>query len=118
MAKILIVDDSAFIRMILRDTLSKNGYRDLYEVCNSLQALDIYEVIHPDLVLMDIMIPNMDGLETLREIRKIDPKAKVVMLSAYGQEAMANEAIKIGAKGFIVKPFEQEEVLDTVRINL
>lgn len=114
MAKILIVDDAAFMRMMIKDTLSKNGYNDLHEACDGIQAVESYKSINPDLVLMDFTMPNMDGLEALKEIKKYDPKATVVMLSAMGQEAMVIESIKVGAKDFVIKPFKQERMLKTV----
>ena len=109
MAKILLVDDAAFMRMMVKDVLTKNGYTDLYEAADGVQAVEKYEEVKPDLVIMDITMPNMDGLEALKAI-----KAKFVMCSAMGQEAMVIEAIKSGAKDFIVKPFKPDRVLKTV----
>lgn len=114
MAKILIVDDAAFMRMMIKDTLSKNGFNDLYEACDGRQAVESFKSIDPDLVLMDFTMPNMDGLEALKEIKKINPYAKVIMTSAMGQESLVIEAIKAGAKDFIVKPFKLERMLKTV----
>lgn len=114
MAKILIVDDAAFMRMILKDTLIKEGYNEIYEAADGIEAVEVYEAIHPELVIMDITMPNMDGLAALREIRQRDPNASVVMCSAMGQESIVIEAIKAGAKDFIVKPFKIERVLRTV----
>jgi len=114
MSKILLVDDAAFMRMMVKDTLTKNGYTDLYEAADGVQAIAQYNEVKPDLVIMDITMPNMDGLEALKEIRKQDPNANVVMCSAMGQEAMVIEAIKSGAKDFIVKPFKPERILKTV----
>nr|WP_297279897.1 response regulator [uncultured Butyricicoccus sp.] len=114
MAKILLVDDAAFMRMMLKDTLTKNGYTDLEEAADGAQAVAKYDEIHPDLVIMDITMPNMDGLEALKTIRGKDPNATIVMCSAMGQEAMVIEAIKSGAKDFIVKPFKPERILKTV----
>lgn len=114
MAKILLVDDAAFMRMMIKDTLSKNGYTDLYEAGDGAQAVDKYEEIKPDLVIMDITMPNMDGLEALKAITAKHPDAKIVMCSAMGQEAMVIEAIKLGAKDFIVKPFKPDRILKTV----
>lgn len=114
MAKILIVDDAEFMRMMIKDTLSKNGYNDLYEACDGIQAVESYKSINPDLVLMDFTMPNKDGLEALKEIRKSDPYAKVIMTSAMGQESLVIKAIKAGAKDFIVKPFKPERLLKTV----
>ena len=114
MAKILLVDDAAFMRMMLKDTLTKNGYTDLEEAADGAQAVAKYDEIHPDLVIMDITMPNMDGLEALKTIRGKDPNATIVMCSAMGQEAMVIEAIKSGAKDFIVKPFKPERILKAV----
>lgn len=114
MAKILLVDDAAFMRMMIKDTLSKNGYTDLYEASDGMQAVERYEELKPDLVIMDITMPNMDGLEALKAIRGKDPNATIVMCSAMGQESMVIEAIKSGAKDFIVKPFKPDRILKTV----
>lgn len=114
MAKILLVDDAAFMRMMLKDTLKKNGYTDVFEAVDGLDAVAKYDEISPDLVIMDITMPNMDGLEALKTITTKHPDARVVMCSAMGQEAMVVEAIKLGAKDFIVKPFKPERILKTV----
>lgn len=114
MAKILLVDDAAFMRMMVKDTLTKAGYTDLYEAADGLQAVETYAEIQPDLVIMDITMPNMDVLEALKAIKGKDPNAVVVMCSAMGQESMVIEAIKSGAKDFIVKPFKPDRILKTV----
>lgn len=114
MSKILLVDDAAFMRMMLKDTLKKNGYTDVYEAVDGLDAVSKYDEISPDLVIMDITMPNMDGLEALKAITTKHPDARIVMCSAMGQEAMVVEAIKLGAKDFIVKPFKPERILKTV----
>lgn len=114
MSKILLVDDAAFMRMMIKDTLSKNGYTDLYEAADGAQAVERYAELSPDLVIMDITMPNMDGLEALKAIRSKDPNASIVMCSAMGQESMVIEAIKSGAKDFIVKPFKPDRILKTV----
>lgn len=114
MAKILLVDDAAFMRMMIKDTLSKNGYTDVHEAADGQLAVAKYEEVKPDLVFMDITMPNMDGLEALKTIKANDPKAVVVMCSAMGQEAMVIEAIKSGAKDFIVKPFKPERIVKTL----
>ena len=114
MAKIMIVDDAAFMRKVIRDTLSKNGYTDLHEAVDGADAVEKYFELKPDLVLMDITMPNMDGLEALKAIRAKDSNANVVMCSAMGQEAMVVEAIKQGAMDFIVKPFKPDRILQTV----
>lgn len=114
MAKILLVDDAVFMRKVISDTLSKNGYTDLYEAVDGADAVEKYSEINPDLVIMDITMPNMDGIQALQAIKTADPEARVVMCSAMGQEGMVVEAIKLGAKDFIVKPFKQDRILQTV----
>ena len=114
MAKILIVDDAAFMRKVIRDTLSKAGYTDIDEAVDGRDAVEKYFQIHPDLVLMDITMPNMDGLEALKAIRSKDSNANVVMCSAMGQETMVVEAVQSGIKDFIVKPFKSDRLLKTV----
>ena len=114
MAKILLVDDAAFMRKVIKDTLSKAGYTDLHEAVDGADAVEKYNSLKPDLVLMDITMPNMDGLEALKAIRAADGGANVVMCSAMGQETMVIDAIRSGAKDFIVKPFKGERVLKTV----
>ena len=113
MAKILLVDDAAFMRKVIKDTLSKNGYTDLYEAVDGADAVEKFSEINPDLVIMDITMPNMDGLEALKAMRAKNGSANIVMCSAMGQEAMVIEAIKSGAKDFIVKPFKPDRILAT-----
>ena len=112
--KILLVDDAAFMRKMLKDTLSKNGYTDLYEAVDGADAVEKYDELKPDLVIMDITMPNMDGLEALKAIRGKDGSANVVMCSAMGQESMVMDAVRSGAKDFSVKPFKPDRVLKTV----
>jgi len=114
MKKILLVDDAAFMRKVIMDTLKKNGYTDLYEAVDGVDAVDKFSEITPDLVIMDITMPNMDGLDALKAIRQKNSNANVVMCSAMGQEAMVIEAIQSGAKDFIVKPFKPDRILKTV----
>ncbi|HJA35502.1 MAG TPA: response regulator [Firmicutes bacterium] len=114
MAKILLVDDAAFMRKVIKDTLNKNGYTDVHEAVDGADAVEKYDELHPDLVMMDITMPNMDGLEALKAIRAKDPNANVVMCSAMGQESMVIDAVRSGAKDFIVKPFKPDRVLKTV----
>lgn len=114
MAKILCVDDAAFMRMMVKNALNQNGYTDVTEASDGADAVAKYDEIHPDLVIMDITMPNMDGLEALKAIKGKDPNANVVMCSAMGQEAMVVEAIKAGAKDFIVKPFKPDRIIKTV----
>jgi two-component system chemotaxis response regulator CheY len=112
--KILLVDDAAFMRKVIKDTLSKNGYTELYEAVDGADAVAKFEEIKPDLVIMDITMPNMDGLEALKAIREKDSNASVVMCSAMGQETMVMDAVRSGAKDFIVKPFKPDRILKTV----
>ena len=112
--KILLVDDAAFMRKMIKDTLVKNGYTEVFEAVDGADAVEKFGEIGPDLVVMDITMPNMDGLEALKAIRGSDPNANVVMCSAMGQETMVIDAIRSGAKDFIVKPFKPERVLKTV----
>lgn len=114
MAKILLVDDAAFMRKVIKDTLSKSGYTELFEAVDGADAVEKFDEIQPDLVIMDITMPNMDGLEALKTIRGKNGNANVVMCSAMGQESMVIEAVRSGAKDFIVKPFKADRVLKTV----
>lgn len=113
--RILIVDDAAFMRMMIKDILTKNGYEVVGEANDGLQAVEKYKELSPDLVTMDITMPEMDGITALREIRKYDPNAKVIMCSAMGQQAMVIDAIQAGAKDFIVKPFQADRVLEAIK---
>lgn len=116
MAKsVMICDDAAFMRMMIRDILTKNGFVIAGEAENGLKAIEKYKEKKPDLVLMDITMPEMDGIQALKEIRKIDADAKVVMCSAMGQQAMVIESIQAGAKDFIVKPFQADRVIEAVK---
>lgn len=116
MAKnILVCDDAAFMRMMIKDILSKNGYNVAGEAENGIKAVEKYKEVAPDLVLMDITMPEMDGIQALREIKKVDAGAKVIMCSAMGQQAMVIESIQAGAKDFIVKPFQAERVIEAVK---
>ena len=113
MAKILIVDDAEFLRVRISRMLVSEGY-EIIEAENGLEAINAYKSERPDVVLMDITMPQMDGLAALREIQGHDPDAKVVMLTALGQESVVLEAIKAGAKDFIVKPFEHARVMSAI----
>lgn len=114
MAKILIVDDAAFMRMMIKDILSKNGFEIVGEAADGAQAVQLYQETQPDLVTMDITMPEMDGITALKEIKKVNPQAKVIMCSAMGQQAMVIDAIQAGAKDFIVKPFQADRVLEAI----
>ncbi len=112
---ILVVDDAAFMRMMIKDTLTKNGLDVCGEAENGAKAVEKYKELTPELVIMDITMPEMDGIQAVKEIKKINGNAKVIMCSAMGQQAMVIEAIQAGAKDFIVKPFQQERILDAVK---
>ncbi|MEK4175314.1 response regulator [Aeribacillus composti] len=116
--RILVVDDAAFMRMMIKDILTKNGYEVVGEAADGAQAVEKFKELQPDLVTMDITMPEMDGITALREIRKINPNAKVVMCSAMGQQAMVIDAIQAGAKDFIVKPFQADRVLEAIQKTL
>lgn len=112
--KILIVDDAVFMRMKLKDILEKNGFEVVAEAQNGAEAIEKFKSESPDLVTMDITMPEMDGVTALREIKAIDPSAKVIMCSAMGQQTMVMEAIQAGALDFIVKPFDNDRVIQSI----
>ncbi|TBL77738.1 response regulator [Paenibacillus thalictri] len=116
--RILIVDDAAFMRMMIRDILSKNGYEVCGEANDGAQAIEKFKELRPDLITMDITMPEMDGINALKEIKKVDPNAKVIMCSAMGQQAMVIDAIQAGAKDFIVKPFQADRVIEAIKKTL
>jgi len=115
MAKILIVDDAAFMRMMIKDILEKNGFEVIGEAKNGMKAVELYKKERPDVVTMDITMPVMDGIQAVKEIRAFDPTAKIIMCSAMGQQSMVMDAIKSGARDFIVKPFQPDRVLEAIR---
>ena len=116
MAKnILICDDAAFMRMMIKDILTKNGYNVAGEAENGQRAVEKYAELKPDLVLMDITMPEMDGIQALKKIKESDASALVIMCSAMGQQAMVIESIQAGAKDFIVKPFQADRVIEAVK---
>ncbi|KEZ50101.1 MULTISPECIES: response regulator [Metabacillus] len=116
--KIMIVDDAAFMRMMIKDILTKNGFDVVAEAADGAQAVEKYKEHHPDLVTMDITMPEMDGITALKEIKKMNPHARVIMCSAMGQQAMVIDAIQAGAKDFIVKPFQADRVLEAINKTL
>jgi len=116
--RILVVDDAAFMRMMIRDILTKNGYEVCGEANDGAQAIEKFKEVRPDLITMDITMPEMDGIAALKEIKKIDPSAKVIMCSAMGQQAMVIDAIQAGAKDFIVKPFQADRVIEAIKKTL
>ena len=116
MAKnILICDDAAFMRMMIKDILTKNGHNIVGEAENGAKAVEKYAELKPDLVLMDITMPEMDGIEALKKIKAADANASIIMCSAMGQQAMVIESIQSGAKDFIVKPFQADRVLEAIK---
>lgn len=116
MAKsVLICDDAAFMRVMIKDILTKNGYEVAGEAENGIKAVEKYTEIKPDLVMMDITMPEMDGIQALKKIKEGDPGATIIMCSAMGQQAMVIESIQSGAKDFIVKPFQADRVLEAVK---
>jgi two-component system chemotaxis response regulator CheY len=115
MANILIVDDAAFMRMMIKDILMKNGYSVVGEAENGVKAIEKYKELEPDLVIMDITMPEMDGIQAVKQIRSISSEAKIIMCSAMGQQAMVIESIQAGARDFIVKPFQAERVVEAVK---
>ncbi|HHW71079.1 MAG TPA: response regulator [Clostridiales bacterium] len=112
---ILLVDDAAFMRMMLKDILTKNGYEVIGEAENGAKALEKYKETMPDLVIMDITMPEVDGIQAVKDIMAFDKDAKIIMCSAMGQQAMVIEAIQAGAKDFIVKPFQAARVIEAVK---
>lgn len=115
MARVMIVDDAEFMRMIIRDILLMHGHEVVAEIGDGEEAIQTYLEIKPDIVLMDIIMPDMDGKEALKRLLIMDPEAKVVMCSSLGQQALITESMKIGAMGFIVKPFEPDGMLDVIK---
>lgn len=112
--KILVVDDAAFMRMKCTQLLTRGGH-EVIEASTGLEAVQRYKASKPDAVLLDITMPDMDGLQALKEIRKMDPSARVAMVTAMGQQSIVLEALKAGARDFIVKPYDSERVLNAVR---
>ena len=116
MAKnILVCDDAAFMRMMIKDILSKNGFEVVGEAENGQIAVEKYKELKPDLVTMDITMPELDGIGAVKEIKKINPAAVIVMCSAMGQQSMVIEAIQAGARDFIVKPFQADRVVEAIK---
>jgi len=103
------------MRMMVKDILEKNGYEVIGEANNGIKAVEIYKAENPDIVTMDITMPEMDGIEAVKQIKAFDPSAKIVMCSAMGQQSMVMDAIKAGAKDFIVKPFQADRVLEAIK---
>ena len=115
MPKVLIVDDTAFMRKLLKNILFGAGYDIAGEAENGKQAVELYKELNPDVVTMDIVMPEMNGIDALKQIKSMDKEAKVVMCTAIGQEKIVNTAIKLGAKGYIIKPFQAPKVLEEIK---
>lgn len=115
MPRVLVVDDAQFMRMMLKDILIKNGFEVVGEAKNGAEALERYKELKPDIVTLDITMPEVDGIMALKSIKEFDPNAKAVMCSAMGQQCMVIESIQAGAKDFIVKPFQADRVIEAVR---
>ncbi len=113
--RVLVCDDAIFMRTMISDILSGAGYEVVGEAESGVQAIERYKELRPDLVTMDIVMPDMGGIEAVREIIKADPEAKILMCSAMGQQALVVEAIQAGAKDFVVKPFQPSRVLEAVQ---
>ncbi len=113
--RVLIVDDTAFMRKLLRNILFSGGFDIVGEAENGKQAVEMYKQLKPDLVMLDIVMPEMNGIEALKAIKQMDPNAKIIMCTAVGQEKIVKAAIKLGAKGYIVKPFQAQKVIEEAK---
>ncbi len=111
MKRVLVVDDAAFMRITIKNLLSKNGFEIAGEAENGAQAIQKCSELQPDIITMDITMPEVSGIEALKEIMKVRPQTVVIMVSAMGQEGMVKEAVMLGAKGFVVKPFKEEVIM-------
>ncbi|MDF1557149.1 MAG: response regulator [ANME-2 cluster archaeon] len=114
MADILVVDDADFIRSLLKDILSNNGHRVVGEAVDGVEAILKYRELKPDLVTMDIVMPKTTGIEAVKSIKAEDPNARIVMISALGQQKLVMESIRAGAKDFIVKPFNEKTIIEII----
>ncbi|MDH5716135.1 MAG: response regulator [Spirochaetia bacterium] len=114
MARILLVDDLAFIKIVEKDILEKNGHEVVADAANGSDAIRLFKETRPDMVIMDITMPGVNGLEALNKILEIDPSAKVIMCSALGQQNLIMQAIESGAKDFIVKPFKPDRLISSI----
>ena len=112
---VLVCDDAIFMRTMVSDILEKAGFEVLGQAESGVQAIEKYKQLKPDFVTMDIVMPEMGGIDAVREIRKMDPNAKILMCSAMGQQALVVEAMQAGARGFVVKPFQPARVLEAVQ---
>jgi two-component system chemotaxis response regulator CheY len=114
MARVLVVDDAAFMRKMVSDALAKAGHEVIGEACNGVEAVESFRALKPELTTLDITMPEKDGLSALGDIMTLDPNARVIMCSALGQESKVLESIKLGAKDFVVKPFQADRVLSAI----
>ena len=114
-ARVLIVDDAIFMRSVIRDILERGGYTVCGEADTGLKAVEMYKQLEPDFVTMDIVMPELDGIEAVRRVMKIDPNARILMCSAMGQQSLVIEAIQAGAKDYVIKPFQASRVLAAVQ---
>jgi two-component system chemotaxis response regulator CheY len=114
MARVLVVDDAAFMRKMVSDALVKGGHEVVGEAGNGVEAISRFQELKPEVMTLDITMPEKDGLAALKDIMELEPSARVVMCSALGQEAKVLESIKLGAKDFVVKPFQPDRVLEAV----
>jgi two-component system, chemotaxis family, chemotaxis protein CheY len=115
MSRVLIADDASFMRQMIRDIIDSEGYEVVGEATDGMEVVDKFKELHPDITMMDIVMPKRSGIDAVKAIMEIAPKANVVMCSALGQETLVMEAIQAGAKDFIVKPFKPEAVLATLK---
>lgn len=113
--RVLIVDDAAFMRMLLKDIITKAGYEVVGEAANGVEAVEKFKELKPDVVTMDITMPEMNGIDAIKKIKEFAPDAKIIVCSAMGQQAMVVEAIQAGAKDFIVKPFQHSRVVEALQ---
>ncbi|AEE97176.1 response regulator [Mahella australiensis] len=111
----LVVDDSAFMRKVVKDMLMENGYDKIFEASNGVQAVEKAAQVKPDIVTMDITMPDMDGIQAVKELLKVSPKSNIIMCSALGQRNMVLEAIRSGAKEYVVKPFEKSRLMEAIQ---
>ncbi len=114
MKRLLIVDDAIFMRLSLRIILEKSGFEVVGEACNGLEAIKLYKELKPDIVTMDITMPELDGIDALKIIKRIDKDARIIIISSVGQEVRVKEAVIAGAVAFIVKPFNEKDVVKSI----
>lgn len=115
MKNVMIVDDAAFMRMTIKRILENDNYKVIAEAENGYRAIELFTELRPDIISLDITMPEMDGIETLRRIKEIDAKAKVIMITAMGQDKLVREAVKLGATSFLVKPFNESQLIQTFK---